>query len=486
LICTNCRRVEAPESKNLLCPSCNQILIAKYSYQTIKERIREKGFDMWRRGIWKYFELLPVFDENNIVSLGEGGTYLHRCERLSNELRIRQILLKNETTNPTGAFTDRGVAVAVSKAKELGFYSVCCGTTGNIGASLAAYAAKAGLDCTIFIPPTIELGKLYQMIAYGSRVESAKSYKEAQIKAKELAETNFLISSTNPYFLEGIKTTGYEICEQLGWRTPDRIVLPMGSGGHISMIWKAIKELFELDLLKHIDVKLVGVQFAEAAPIATSFLSGKDHVEASGRMSRLMVDIGIEEPSLGRLAIQALKESNGTAVILSHKEILEAMSLLAKMEGVFAEPAAASTIAGVKKLIEDGSIDKDEEIVCVITGSGLKDPITARGFVERVKSVDVIVRRLEEHKFTVKLGLTKMRILSLIRDSELHGYGIWKELSRRFRMDIKIPSVYQHLSELERAGLITRTHTKKVLGRPSRWYYSLTAKGKEVLDKWVE
>ncbi|MCX8191528.1 MAG: pyridoxal-phosphate dependent enzyme, partial [Nitrososphaerales archaeon] len=257
-------------------------------------------------------------------------------------------------------------------------------------------------------------------------------------------------------------------------------------GGHISMIWKAIKELFELDLLKHIDVKLVGVQFAEAAPIATSFLSGKDHVEASGRMSRLIVDIGIEEPSLGRLAIQALKESNGTAVILSHKEILEAMSLLAKMEGVFAEPAAASTIAGVKKLIEDGSIDKDEEIVCVITGSGLKDPITARGFVERVKSVGAIVRRLEEHKFTVKLGLTKMRILSLIRDSELHGYGIWKELSRRFRMDIKIPSVYQHLSELERAGLITRPHTKKVLGRPSRWYYSLTAKGKEVLDKWVE
>lgn len=450
----------------------------------IKERIDKKSFELGKGGIWKYFELLPIFDKSNIVSLGEGGTFLHRCKRLSDELKIKQILLKNETTNPTGAFTDRGVSVAISKAKEFGFYSVCCGTTGNIGASLAAYAAKAGLDCTIFIPSTVDLGKLYQMIAYGSKVEPAKDYDEARIKAERFAGSSFLIDPNNPYFLEGIKTTGYEICEQLGWRVPDKIIVPMGSGGHISMIWKAIKELFELGFLKDFNVELIGVQFEEAAPIATSFLNGKDYVEGTNRISKFLGDIGIKEPSLGSLAIRTLKESGGTAVILSYKEILEAMSLLAKTEGVFAEPAAASTIAGVKKLIERGSIDKDEEIVCVITGSGLKDPITARSFVGKVKSVDAIIRKMEEHKFTIKLGLTKMRILSLIHDSELHGYKIWKELSKRFNVNIKIPSVYQHLSELERAGLITRTHTERVLGKPSRWYYSLTAKGKRVLDTW--
>ncbi|MEM1524781.1 MAG: pyridoxal-phosphate dependent enzyme, partial [Nitrososphaerales archaeon] len=162
LICTYCHRVEVPNSKSLLCPSCRQVLIIKYPYQLIKERIDKKSFELGKGGIWKYFELLPIFDKSNIVSLGEGGTFLHRCKRLSDELKIKQILLKNETTNPTGAFTDRGVSVAISKAKEFGFYSVCCGTTGNIGASLAAYAAKAGLDCTIFIPSTVDLGKLYQ------------------------------------------------------------------------------------------------------------------------------------------------------------------------------------------------------------------------------------------------------------------------------------------------------------------------------------
>jgi len=176
-----------------------------------------------------------------IISLGEGGTHLHDCKRLAEELRVRRLLVKDETTNPTGSFIDRGMTVAISRAKALGYSGVLCGLSGNLGASLAAYAAKAGMNCTVYVPQTIDLGKLYQMIAFGAEVRYAKDDDDLS-KAPDTGLYTFRLEPIDPFHLQGEKTTGYEIVEQNGSRLPDRIIVPMGNGTLISMIWMGILE----------------------------------------------------------------------------------------------------------------------------------------------------------------------------------------------------------------------------------------------------
>jgi len=247
------------------------------------------------------------------------------------------------------------------------------------------------------------------------------------------------------------------------------------------MTWKALRELMSVGLVEDADAQLASVKLAASAPIASAFLKGEDEVEVVGKAGVFAVDIGIRAPSLGGLALHSIRESRGNATTVSHREILEAISLLAKCEGIFAEPAAASTIAGLKKLLEYGSIDRGEEIVCVITGSGLKDPVTARGFVHRFKGVDMMLKRVEERRFTTTLGPTKMRVLKLLSEREMYGYEVSGELAKRFDVKVKVPTVYQHLLELERSSLVARTCVKRVLGRPERVYYAITDKGREAL-----
>lgn len=432
------------------------------------------------RGIWRYLDFLPVYDASRIVSLGEGDTFLHRCSRLAEAFNMKEIYIKDETTNATGSFMDRGTSVAVTHSVEVNAHSVCGAATGNFGASLAAYAAKAGLDCTIFIPRYIDLGKLYQMIAYGAEVELAENYEDAAKKAYGLSDHTHLTSTFDPFFLEGEKTTGYEICEQLGWKTPDRIVVPMGDGSHISMIWKGLKEFASVGLLSSINVKMTGVQLEGYAPIAT-VLSAKGNAPLTEPERAFAGDIAIAKPALASSAVQAVKESCGEAVTVSDKEIFEAMELLAKTEGIFAEPAAASTVAGVKKLRDSGRISRDESTVCVITGSGLKDPVTARKMV-RKNRLGNMVRRVEDRSTTPLLGSTKAKILSTCSEQESYGYNIWKTLEEHFSLSVKIPTVYQHLAELEAMGLVERIGAQQVMGKPARYYYRLTQRGEKVLE----
>jgi threonine synthase len=454
-----------------------------YDYDEIASRISISQLGSRVSGVWKYIELLPVKPSAEPISLGEGGTFLHNCPRLADEIGVRRLYLKDETSNPTGSFLDRGTTVAITKAKEFGFKSVAGVAQGNFGASLAAYSAKAGLHCRIDVPREIDLGKLYQIIAYGVEVRLAKNAEEV---IPESSKETLRITPNGPYFLEGEKTTAYEICEQLHWQVPSRIFVPMGNGGHISMMWKAIQELKTLGFLKESGVMMSGVQAIGCSPIVDAFRAGREEIEPAEVCQTTAFDIGLKNPTHGSTAVRAINESGGTATTVTDEEMFEATKLLAKTEGIFAEPAAASTIAGLKKLVEEGEVDWDEDVVCVITGAGLKDPAAARRMIERVREIEQMIEHSEERKMMVMMGETKRHILQVLAEGELYGYGIWRALLDRFGSDMKIPSIYQHLLELRGLGLVERTRVQQVRGKPSRFYYRLTEKGRrtaEILDR---
>jgi len=436
-------------------------------------------------GVWGFWELLPLDDKANIVSLGEGNTFLHRCERLAEQMGLRRLFAKDETTNPTGAFVDRGTTVVTSKVKEFGYSSVHCKTKGNLGASLAAYSAKAGFTCRILVPGRVDLGKFYQMVAYGVDIELSRrgvetTYEEASSLEEKQGES-YEVTTNDPYLLEGEKTTGYETCQQLGWSCPDWIVVPMGSGSHLAMIWKGIKELEAIGIVDSRTVKLAGVQAQGCAPIVKALERGKDIIEPAEAVRTIAVDMAVKNPRHGYLALRALRESRGTGIAVSDSEIVEAMKLLAKAEGIFAEPAAASTIAGIKRLVDSGRVHRTESVVCVVTGMGLKDPSSARKLVKRTHDARNMARRIEGIGAVNRMGKTKMRILQVLGGQELHGYGVWRALEElNTRLDIS--SVYQHLVELEAAELIRETKTRSIRGRPERRYYSITAKGENILQ----
>ena len=480
--CTSCNREYTLQRSLYACPECGAPVTITYDYEEIGKKLSRSHLETRGPGVWKYLELLPLKSEANIVSLGEGGTFLQRCDQLAKTLGIRRLYLKNETTNPTGSFIDRGISVAVSKAKEDGVDSLSCVPTGNLGSSLAAYAARAGLKCTIFLSPEVDLGKLYQMIAYNANIvlESSTEAYQHQDERKERTEA---VTTVNPFLLEGEKTVGFEICEQLGWTVPTRIIAPMGTGGLFSMIWKGIQETARVGFVHDYSVMMTGVQAEGCSPIVEAFVRGRETVEPFKEPKTIAIDIRVPEPPMGHVALKAIRESKGTATTVSDSEILEATRVLAKTEGIFAEPAAASTVACLEKMVEMREVDRDEVVVCVITGAGLKDLSTARKLVDDRRRVKMFVDGVEGRGLTTKLGETKMQILGLLNREDLHGYGIWLGLRRKSSLKISLASVYQHLGELELLGLLKKGEAYVSDENRRRRYYTITEKGKETLKR---
>ena len=462
------------------CPKCQSALLFEYDYERVKEVFTSGEFKARTPGVWKYRELLPITSEGDIVSLGEGGTFMHDCPRLAREIGIRKLLLKDETTNPTGSFVDRGMTVEASKAKQLGSRIITCGAKGNLGASAAAYAAKAGAKCRLFLPEILDTGKLYQMIAYGAELEPVRDYEDALHRTKA-SSNEYIVSPASPFFLEGEKTTSLEICEQLDWTLPGRIVVPVGNGGHLAMIWKALNDLRKAKLVGDESVRMTCVQPQGAAPIVHAFNSSKTDVAPEVSVKTFAPDIAVPAPLHGFIALKALGESKGSAISVTDREILKAASLLAHTEGIFAEPAAAAAIAGLAKAVRSGKIDRDEEVVCVITGAGLKDPNAVKQHIDRSKMLDRLLRRAEPREFTLEVGGTKLSILQLLGKSPAHGYGIWKALANELGVSVKLPSVYQHLTELEGSNLISRVRPKASVSKREIFQYQLTEKGREIL-----
>jgi threonine synthase len=404
--CINCRSEYSIDEIVYFCRKCGDLLEIKYEPDELAPAVNKSEWRNAPLSVWRYREFMPIKDLSKIVSLNEGGTGLHFCQRLANYLGIRQLYVKNEGENPTGSFKDRGMTVGVTKAVEIGVKSVICASTGNTSASLAAYAAKAGLQCAVLIPSgKIAYGKLSQAMIYGAKVIQVRgNFDQALdivLKLSEKHRSIYLLNSINPFRIEGQKSLGYEICDQLNQEAPDRIVVPVGNAGNISAIWKGFTEFHELDFVKSLP-KMTGIQAAGSAPIAQAIKNGSDTIVPVAKPETVATAIRIGAPVSWKKAMNAIRESHGTAETVTDAEILDAQKTLARVEGLFVEPASASSIAGLKKLIENREIDKNERVVCVTTGHGLKDPDTAVKMSEKPMEVDAEITAIED-----ALGLKK-------------------------------------------------------------------------------
>ncbi|MGC8850056.1 MAG: threonine synthase [Candidatus Bathyarchaeia archaeon] len=359
------------------CRRCRGLLEVVYDYEELKNRLNYEEVRRRNLSVWRYMELLPVKRDACIVSLGEGGTRLHRCRRLGERLGVRDLWVKMEGDNPTCSFKDRGMTVGVSKALEHGVEAVACASTGNTSASLAAYAAKAGLKCIVLVPSgKVAEGKLAQAVAHGAEIFQVEgNFDEALRLVVDLSEGSreiYLLNSINPYRIEGQKTLAFEVRDQLG-RIPDLVALPVGNAGNISAIWKGFWELKTLGLEDGLP-RLAGIQAEGASPIAEAFKQGLEKIRPWRRPETVATAIRIGAPVSWMKALKAVRDSHGLMETVSDGEILEAQSLLARLEGLFVEPASAASIAGIRKLLDGDVIHGDLEIVCVATGHGLKDP----------------------------------------------------------------------------------------------------------------
>ncbi|MGM0902738.1 MAG: threonine synthase [Bacillota bacterium] len=319
----------------------------------------------WRGLIEEYKEYLPVTEKTPLLTLNEGNTPLIRLDHLSKEWGI-DLYVKTEGTNPTGSFKDRGMVMAVAKAKEEGSDTVICASTGNTSAAAAAYAARAGMRCIVVIPEgKIAMGKLAQAVMYGAEIISIEgNFDEALKMVRNISETEpvALVNSVNPYRLEGQKTAAFEICDQLGG-APDILAIPVGNAGNISAYWKGFKE-YGKGL-----PKMFGFEAEGAAAIV--------HDRVFENPETVATAIRIGNPASWQLAVNARDESGGTIDEVSDEEILEAYQKITRTEGVFAEPGSCASIAGVYKMVKKGAIPAGSKVVAVLTGNGLKDPQTA-------------------------------------------------------------------------------------------------------------
>ncbi len=372
LECIECKATYPDSEIIYRCPKCSGLLDVTYDYSKIDFRPEKLTQSP---SVWKYKALLPI--EGRIISINEGGTPLYKCDRLAKQIGSRELYVKHEGLNPTGSFKDRGMTVGVSKALEVGMKMVACASTGNTSASLAIYAAKAGITAIVLLPAgKVAMGKLAQAIMHGAKVISIKgNFDEAFQLVQELCDSGefYLLNSINPFRLEGQKTIGFEIVDQLGWETPDRVILPVGNAGNISAIYKGFAEFQRLDIIDEIP-KMTGIQAEKAAPIVDAFKKDAKEIVPVSRPETVATAIRIGDPVNAPKALRAIRNSGGVAEIVSDDEIVQAQKDLARLEGIGVEPASAASVAGLRKLIEHGTIDKDEHIVCVTTGHLLKDP----------------------------------------------------------------------------------------------------------------
>ena len=311
--------------------------------------------------------------------------------------------MKDDTVNPTGSFKDRPATVAVSKALEFGYEAVGCASTGNLAAATAAHASKAGLPCYVFIPADTEIDKVLQASTYGAEIIAVKgTYDDANRLAAQAAdEYEWALVNINirPYYVEGSKTLAFEICEQLGWRAPENLIVPVGSGALLCAIWRGLKQFLELGLIDELKTRIFAAQPEGCSPIVDAFKSESEDVIPVEKPATIAKSLAIGDPGDGVYALQAIRESGGAAVSATDEEILKAIRTLGETEGIFAEPAGGVTIAVLEKLIESGLISSDEEVVCCVTGSGFKSSET---LLKKARRPLVIEPSLEELSRAVK------------------------------------------------------------------------------------
>jgi threonine synthase len=375
IVCPRCQLRFGLSQLLNLCP-CGSPLLVRYDLKQAAAVLARSSFQARKPTLWRYRELLPVQDDANLVSLGEGFTPLLEANALGREVGLKRLWIKDEARNPTGSFKDRGIALAVSRAKELGVKKVAIPSAGNAGGSLSAYAARAGMEAHVFMPadtPTANQIEARQDGAQLTLVDGLISDCGRLIAEKKAAEGWFDVSTLKePYRVEGKKTMGYEIAEQLGWKLPDVIIYPTGGGTGLIGMWKAFTEMEELGWIDRKRPRMVAVQASGCAPIVRAFAAGSEtavpwhnaHTVASGlRVPQAVADF---------LMLRALRDSDGTAVSVSDEQMLAEIPLVGRAEGIFFCPEGAACVAALRQLTQQGWIKPADETVIFNTASGLK------------------------------------------------------------------------------------------------------------------
>jgi len=372
LRCRECKK-EYDSTFKYICDECFGPLDVHYDFPTLTKNTfvnREQTY-------WRYFELLPITDKSNIVSINAGMTPLVKAEKLGKVIGLNNLYIKNDSVNPTFSFKDRPAGVAVSKAKEFGLGSVGCASTGNLASATAAHAAKAGFPCYIFAPSDIEHAKITQALSYGSHYIAVDgTYDDANRIAAQVGDSKgvgIVNINMRSYYVEGSKTLAYEVAEQLNWQVPDQLIVPTGSGAMLNAICKGFEELETVSLVDKVSqMHMNCAQANGCAPIVNAFKKNSTDVVPVERPDTVAKSLAIGDPGDGRYVLKRLKQFNGIAEESNNKEILDAILLLAQTEGIFTEPAGGVSVAVLKKMVEQGQIDKNEITVCYVTGNGLK------------------------------------------------------------------------------------------------------------------
>ncbi|MBI2526935.1 MAG: threonine synthase [Candidatus Rokubacteria bacterium] len=394
LKCRECGR-SYPAAPTHVCEFCFGPLEVEYDYAEIGRRLSRARIEAGPKSIWRYADLLPLelgADGEPTVGGAVGFTPLIRARNLADELGVKELWVKNDSVcHPTWSFKDRVVAVALGKAKEFGFDTVACASTGNLANSVAAHAAEGRFKSYIFIPADLEQGKITATLVYSPTLVAVHgTYDEVNRLCSEVADKYrwaFANINIRPYYAEGSKTYGYEIAEQLGWRAPAHVVVPCAGGSLITKIWKAFKELRLLGLIPEGRTSMYAAQAAGCGPIVTMIRNDTDML-VPVRPQTIAKSLAIGNPADGYYAYRVAKDSGGHGEHATDEEIIEGMQLLARTEGIFTETAGGVTVAAARKLIEAGRIPRHEPIVICVTGNGLKTPDVLH---ERL-SVDVTIR----------------------------------------------------------------------------------------------
>lgn len=384
LECRECR-ARYPVEPLTICEECFGPLEPAYDLASVDGVDFRKHVEASPPTLWRYEMLLPGGPEVPRVDLGAGFTPLRRAERLAERLGLRSLWIKDDSVNPSNSFKDRVVTVAITMARAFGFEAISCASTGNLANATAAAAAKAGMPCYVFVPDDLERAKILATEAYGAKVVAVRgTYDDVNRLCSEVAEAlpwAFVNVNMRPYYAEGSKSLGFEVAEQLGWRLPDHVVVPIASGALMTKIHRAFRELVDIGAVEDGGYRISGAQAEGCSPVARAFAAGADEVQPM-KPNTIAKSLAIGSPADGRYAIQTALTTGGTIDACTEGEILDGVRLLAETEGVFTETAGGVTIAVLRRLAEAGVVRAEEETVALVTGNGYKTIEALEGTIE--------------------------------------------------------------------------------------------------------
>ncbi len=373
-----------------ICEECFGPLEPSYDLQSLDGEAFKSDVEAGPASLWRYEYLLPGGPGIERIDLGAGFTPLRRAHNLAERLGLEKLWIKDDSVNPSNSFKDRVVSVAITMARAFGFEAISCASTGNLANATAAHAAKAGMPCYVFVPEDLERAKILATEAYGAKVVAVKgNYDAVNRLCSEVAEAlpwAFVNVNMRPYYAEGSKSLGFEVAEQLGWRLPDHVVVPIASGALLTKVHRAFSELIAIGAVEEKPYRVSGAQPEGCRPVAQAFKNGDEQVTPM-KPDTIARSLAIGSPADGMFAMQVSRSTNGTIEWCTETEIVEGIELLASTEGVFTETAGGVTIANLKRLAEQGVIRPEEETVAFVTGNGYKTIEALEGYLEPTYSV---------------------------------------------------------------------------------------------------